>query len=101
MRYEYCEKNIGEMEDRLHAIEAKSEAMERFCPPTSKVEAIRPDEMYWHELLTAAAALMEQIHARDGFQDEQVRRLAALYREQAEGFSASMKFPPVKFVRGA
>ena len=101
MRYEYCEKNIGEMEDRLHAVEAKSEAMERFCPPASKVETVTPDNMYWHELLTAAAALLEQINSRDGFQDEQVRRLAALYREQAAGFSASMKFPPLKFVRGA
>lgn len=101
MRYEYCEKDIGEMEDRIHATEAKSEAMERFCPPVSKVEAVTPDNMYWHELLTAAAALLEQIHARDGFQDDQTRRLAALYREQAEGFSESMKFPPLKFVRGA
>lgn len=101
MRYEYCEKDIGEMEDRLHAIETKSEAMERFCPPTSKAETITPDNMYWHELLTAAASLLEQIHARDGFHDDTAKRLAALYREQAAGFCASMHFPPLKFVRGA
>ena len=101
MRYEYCEKNIGETEDRLHAVEARAEAMERFCPPTPKVETIRPDELYWHELLTAAASLLEEIHARDGFQDEQTKRLAALYREQAAGFSSCSKLPTVKFVRGA
>lgn len=101
MRYEYCEKDIGEMEDRIHATEAKSEAMGWFCPPVSKVETITPDNMYWHELLTAAASLLEQIHARDGFQDDQTRRLAALYLEQAAGFSESMKYPPLKFVRGA
>ena len=100
MRYEYCEKDIGEMEDRLHAIEARAEAMERFCPPTSKVEAIRPDEMYWHELLTAAASLLEQINSRAGFLDDQPKRLASLYREQAAGFHESMRFPPLKFVRG-
>ena len=99
--YEYCEKDIGEMEDRLHAIESRREAMERFSPPVGKAETITPDNMYWHELLTATAGLLEQIHARDGFQDDQTKRLADLYREQAAGFSASMKFPPVKFVRGA
>ena len=51
MRYEYCERDIGEMEDRLHATEARAEAMERFCTPTLKVETITPDNMYWHELL--------------------------------------------------
>ena len=101
MRYEYCEKDIGEMEDRIHATEAKSEAMERFCPPTNKVETVTPDSMYWHELLTATAALLDQISARDGFQDDQTKRLAALYREQAAGFSESMKYPPLKFARGA
>lgn len=100
MRYEYCEKDIGEMEDRLHATEARREAMERFCPPTSKVETITPDDMYWHELLTATAALLEEINSRDGFQDDQTKRQAALYREQAAGFCASMHFPPLKFVRG-
>ena len=100
MRYEYCEKNIGEMEDRIHATEAKSEAMERFSPPTSKVETIRPDELYWHELLTAAASLLEEIAGRN-VHDDQTQALANLYREQAAGFSSCSKFPPLKFVRGA
>ena len=99
MRYEYCEKNIGEMEDRIHAVEAKSEAMERFCPPVAKVETVTPDNMYWHELLTAAASLLEEI-ARRELGDDPATKLANLYREQSAGFSASMKFPPLKFVRG-
>ena len=100
MRFEYCERNIGEMEDRIHAAEARREAMERFCPPTSKVETIRPDQLYWHELLTAAASLLEEIAGRE-LGDEPAMKLANLYREQAAGFSRHMKMPPVKFVRGA
>lgn len=101
MRYEYCEKDIGEMEDRLHAIETRREAIERFNPPVGPAKVVTPDDCYWHELLTSAAALLEEINKRDGFPDDPAKRLAALYREQAEGFSESMKFPPLKFVRGA
>ena len=56
MRYEYCEKDIGEMEDRLHAVEAKSEAMERFCPPASKVETVTPDNMYCRSIASDLAS---------------------------------------------
>ena len=101
MRYEYCERDIGEMEDRLQATEARREAMERFSPPVGPAKAVTPDDCYWHELLTSAAALLEEINKRDGFHDDTAKRLAALYREQAAGFCASMHFPPIKFVRGA
>jgi len=98
--YEYCEKDLGEMEDRLHAIETSREAIERFCPPVGPAKSVTPDDLMWHELLTAAASLLEEINKRDGFEDDQAKRLAALYREQAAGFCAEMRYPPLKFVRG-
>lgn len=101
MRYEYCEKNLGEMEDRLHATESRREAIERFSPPVGSAKTVAPDDCYWHELLVAAASLLDEINKRDGFQDDPAKRLAALYREQAAGFCAEMKFPAIKFVRGA
>ncbi len=100
MRYEYCEKDIGEMEDRLHATESRREAMERFSPPVGPAKVVTPDDLMWHELLTSAASLLEEINKRDGFPDDPAKRLAALYREQAAGLYASMHFPPLKFVRG-
>lgn len=100
MRYEYCEKDIGEMEDRLHATETRREAIERFCPPVGPAKAVTPDDLMWHELLTSAASLLEEINKRDGFPDDPAKRLAALYREQSAGFCAEMHFPPLKFVRG-
>lgn len=101
MRYEYCEKDIGEMEDRLHATESRREAIERFNPPVGSAKTVTPDDCYWHELLTSAAVMLEEINKRDGFPDDPAKRLAALYREQAAGFCASMHFPPLTFVRGA
>lgn len=98
--YEYCEKDIGEMEDRLHATESRREAIERFNPPVGPAKTVTPSDCYWHELLTSAASLLEEINKRDGFPDDPAKRLAALYREQAAGFCAEMHFPPLKFVRG-
>lgn len=100
MRSEYCERNYDDYEARIEATEARREAMERFCPPVGTAKAVTPDDCYWHELLTSAAALLEEINKRDGFPDDPAKRLAALYREQAAGFCAEMHFPPLKFVRG-
>lgn len=100
MRSEYCERDYDDYEARVEATEARREAIERFNPPVGAAKTVTPDDCYWHELLTAAASLLEEINKRDGFPDDQAKRLAALYREQSAGFCASMKFPPLKFVRG-
>lgn len=100
MRSEYCEKDVDDYESRMEAREARREALERYCPPVGAAKTVTPDDCYWHELLTAAASLLEEINNRDGFPDDAAKRLAALYREQAAGFCASMHFPPLKFVRG-
>ncbi len=49
--YEYCEKDIGEMEDRLHAIETRREAIERFNPPVGAAKTVTPDDFFddWHD----------------------------------------------------
>ena len=101
MRSEYCERDYDDYEARVEATESRREAIERFSPPVGSAKVVAPDDCYWHELLTAAASLLEEINKRDGFEDDQAKRLAALYREQSAGFCAEMKFPAIKFVRGA
>ncbi len=98
--YEYSERDYDDYEARMEATEARREAIERFCPPVDAAKVVTPDNMMWHELLTSAASLLEEINKRDGFPDDPAKRLAALYREQAAGFCAEMRYPPLKFVRG-